>query len=67
MRNRREIFRHVAFRHLRDIRSIIILDNDERNKSEYRAIAQNDITELWLYDFITSNTRDLLTTWLYSI
>ena len=67
MRNKRELFRHVVFRHLRDIMSMIRFDSDERNKSEYRAIAQNDITELWLYNYITSNTRDLLTILLYSI
>lgn len=64
MRNKRELFRHVAFRHLRDISSFIKLDVHE---DAYRAIALNYIQELWLYNYITVNTRDLLTIWLYNI
>ena len=65
MRDKRAIFRHVAFRHLRTIKSFI--ETDTENRDEYRAIAQNDITELWLYDFITQNTRNILEQWLYNI
>ena len=67
MENKKDLFFHIALRHLRDIKHFIETDSNEHSKSEYRAIAQNDITELWLYDFITQNTRNLLTTWLYSI
>lgn len=67
MRNRRESFTHIAFRQLRDFKSYIILDNNKFNKTDYKAIAQGYINGLWLYNFITSNTRNLLTAWLYSI
>lgn len=67
MRIKRDIFRHVAFRHLRDIKYFIMRDNNKYHKTYYRSVAQGYINELWINNFITANTRNLLTTWLYSI
>lgn len=64
MRNKRELFRHVAFRHLRDISSFIKLDV---HNDSYRVMAFNYVQELWLYNYITTNIRDLLIMWLYNI
>lgn len=65
MREKRAIFRHVAFRHLRDISSFITIDVS--NRDAYRAVARCYIMELWLYNYITINTRELLLDWLYTI